>query len=187
MTSFIGIYDNVINRSDCGFIINEFEASPDKIEGTVLTEKELKVIPEWKKTLELREPKFSDSAPYSHYIKRAVFECMERYVKKFMPHIDTMFYFSVDDIFTFQKHETGDSGYKAWHCEHGPSLVAAVRLLAWQVFLNDSAGIDFLHYRNVKGKMGRVLIWPAGFTHMHRSSPNRKGNKYIVNGWASLR
>ena len=34
-------------------------------------------------------------------------------------------------------------------------------------------------------KKGRLVIWPASWTHFHRSEPN-KGLKYIISGWYSF-
>ncbi len=182
MTSFIGIYDNVLNPSDCGFIISQFENSCYKTQGTHGNSKGEKVVDaEVKQSIELPDQRFSNVTFHSPYIQRAVTDSIDKYIKQFML-IDSMFHFNLDDVYTFQKHESGGGGYKVWHCEHGPT---DSRILAWQIFLNDSVGIEFLKYRNVKGRRGRVLIWPAGWTHMHRSLPNNRGNKYIVNGWAS--
>ena len=51
---------------------------------------------------------------------------------------------------------------------------------------NDAkSGTEFMHYPNMDAKAGRCVIWPSGFTHMHRSMPN-KSLKYIVSGWISF-
>ena len=42
-----------------------------------------------------------------------------------------------------------------------------------------------MHYPTVRAKMGRCVIWPAGWTHFHRSQLN-KGVKYIVSGWLMI-
>ena len=53
-------------------------------------------------------------------------------------------------------------------------------------YLNDAkSGTEFKHFSTVDAKMGRGIIWPATFTHMHRSESN-KGLKYIVSGWMSF-
>ena len=41
-----------------------------------------------------------------------------------------------------------------------------------------------MHFPTVRAKMGRCVIWPAGWTHIHRSAPN-KGLKYYLSGWVS--
>ena len=161
MTSFIGVYDKVLSSGDCGFVVNEFGVSSG----------------------ELINQRFSEAALNSHYIKSAVYESMHKYVAKFMPFVESMHHFNVDDEYTFQKYEKGAQS-KLWQCEHTP--LASHRILAWQIFLNDAVGMEFLNYRNVRGRIGRVLIWPAGWTHRHRSAPNNKGDKYVANGGVSF-
>ena len=52
-------------------------------------------------------------------------------------------------------------------------------------YLNDASGTEFMHFPTVDAIMGRCIIWPSAFTHMHRSAPN-KGLKYIMSGWFSF-
>ena len=86
-----------------------------------------------------------------------------------------------------------DSGYKAWHCEHAyakeyDSLAEAPRrILAWMFYLNNAkSGTEFMQYPTVRARMGRCVIWPAGWTHVHRGVIPNKGLKYIITGWVSL-
>ena len=37
--------------------------------------------------------------------------------------------------------------------------------------------------RKFKPQKGDVLIWPGGFTHLHRGNPPTSGDKYICTGW----
>ena len=34
-----------------------------------------------------------------------------------------------------------------------------------------------------KPEAGKLLIWPAGWTHVHRGNPNYTTDKYIITGW----
>ena len=91
----------------------------------------------------------------------------------------------VDDIYTFKKYESKDDGFKSWHTEHGPPPTAN-RILVWMFYLNNAkSGTDFMNFSTVKAKRGRCVIWPAFWTHYHRSTLN-KGLKYITSGWMSF-
>ena len=84
-----------------------------------------------------------------------------------------------------QKTEPGQ-GYHVWHCEAGDRNNAN-RVMAWAAYLNDNfeAGeTEFLYqqYRYTP-KMGDLIIFPAGFTHVHRGNPPINGTKYIITGW----
>ena len=78
-------------------------------------------------------------------------------------------------------------GYHVWHCEHTNCPSSNKSLLAWAIFLNDvddGGELEFLYQSlRVKPKRGDIVIWPAGFTHMHRGNPPLSGVKYIITGW----
>ena len=36
---------------------------------------------------------------------------------------------------------------------------------------------------NVKPEVGKLVIWPAGFTHIHHGLVSETQTKYIATGW----
>tara|TARA_B100000965_G_C19251672_1_gene608995 strand:- start:43 stop:630 length:588 start_codon:yes stop_codon:yes gene_type:complete len=79
-------------------------------------------------------------------------------------------------------------GYHAWHAEN-TTWDLYDRSLAWMVYLNDvqEGGETEFFYQQKKFKptKGTTLIWPGGFTHMHRGNPPMS-TKYIITGWFQL-
>ena len=50
----------------------------------------------------------------------------------------------------------------------------------------DGGETEFMFYNlKIKPRKGLTLIWPAGWTHMHRGLPSEKSEKMIVTGWFS--
>ncbi|HLL54963.1 MAG TPA: 2OG-Fe(II) oxygenase [Myxococcaceae bacterium] len=91
---------------------------------------------------------------------------------------------------TVQKYLKGIGGYPHWHSEIYPKDAACEplhRVLAFQFYLNDVAeGGEtefFYQEKKVTSKAGRMLIFPAGFTHTHRGNVPKSGNKYIITSW----
>lgn len=90
--------------------------------------------------------------------------------------------------YKIQKTKIG-GGYHVWHCEDG-SRAMCNRVLAWILYLNDveeGGETEFLYmHMRVRPKKGRLVIWPAGFTHTHRGNPPISNDKYIVTGWVEI-
>ena len=80
-------------------------------------------------------------------------------------------------------------GFHNWHCEHS-HYAWCDRILAWMFYLNDinvGGETEFLHQRcRIKPEKGKLVLFPAAFTHAHRGNPPLKDTKYIVTGWFNL-
>lgn len=80
-------------------------------------------------------------------------------------------------------------GFYGWHSEQGPG--APKRFLTWMLYLNDvhaTGSTEFLYQKiETIPRKGTLVIWPAAFTHIHRSNPNLQEDKYIATGWWNLR
>jgi len=87
-----------------------------------------------------------------------------------------------------QKTRVGE-GYHVWHHEDD-SPTNMRRILTFILYLNDveeGGETEFLYYgKRVKSKAGRLVLWPAGFTHTHRGNPPLKDAKYILTGWVEM-
>ena len=77
-------------------------------------------------------------------------------------------------------------GYHAWHCECA-DLCTSSRVMAYTLYLNsvEEGGETEFVYQGVKIKPepGKLVFFPAYYTHPHRGNPIYKGVKYIVSGW----
>jgi len=80
-----------------------------------------------------------------------------------------------------------DGGFSVWHYEQGSGYNMARRWGVWMLYLNDvekGGKTDFPNQEmSLKPETGKMVIWPAAYTHPHRSAPDLKEEKYIVTGW----
>ena len=78
-------------------------------------------------------------------------------------------------------------GFHKWHYENS-GLEVSHRKLVVQVYLNtieEGGETEFLYInKRIKAKQGRLIIFPAGFTHTHRGNPPIGQDKYILSTWA---
>ena len=77
-------------------------------------------------------------------------------------------------------------GYHAWHCECA-DLCTSSRVMAYTLYLNsveEGGETEFLYQGvKIKPEPGKLVFFPAYYTHPHRGNPIYKGIKYIVSGW----
>ena len=108
---------------------------------------------------------------------------IEQYRKAFRE-VDNVSVWELEALYNLQKYNPGQ-GYHAPHCENmdGPSP----RILAWMVYLNtvnDKGGTYFTNYDVTTDAVeGRLVIWPAYWTHTHHGVTSETETKYIATGW----
>lgn len=78
-------------------------------------------------------------------------------------------------------------GFHTWHCEIG-DISSIDRSIVWMLYLNDipenEGETEFLWQKmRIQPKAGRLVMWPAFFTHTHRGNPVYTHSKYIITGW----
>ena len=87
------------------------------------------------------------------------------------------------------KHIPPSGGFHQWHYEN-PDILTCTRQLVVQLYLNtikEGGETEFLYLnKRVKAKVGRMIIFPAGYTHTHRGNPPIGQEKYIATTWGMV-
>ena len=136
---------------------------------------------------------------YAAELEQVLFECSREYFRYFQSK-QKDYRFTYDGIYSregwnpekqpmdykMQKtHPNG--GFSLWHHEQGKGPFDRGRYAVWMIYLNDvteGGGTDFpAQDLTVQPTEGTLVIWPAAFTHPHRSAPDLKQTKYIITGW----
>lgn len=185
MESFIEKYDNVLSADTCQTLIDQFETI-GSIEGQFYNKGSVFTDHSVKKCKQLENTNLNDPTLISNIIRPVLCNCLDEYAKKYVGLHKHVGLWTYTGDFAFQAYYDETDGYKGWHCEHGAGFPSANRILAWMFYLNDAeSGTEFQYFPTMKAKAGRCVIWPAGWTHFHRSEPN-KGLKYLVTGWVQF-
>jgi len=82
---------------------------------------------------------------------------------------------------------TSGGGFTKFHHEQTHCTNSSKRFAVWMVYLNSvrKGGTTDFPNQNLQiiPEKGKMVIFPASFTHPHRSSPDLKETKYIATGW----
>ena len=108
--------------------------------------------------------------------------CYYSYAKQYSLRFDGPLY---NDVFKIHKVKKSE-GYHSWHHEK-EGATSSNRILAYMTYLEvpkKGGETEFLHQSlRIEPIVGRTLIWPAGFTHVHRGLMPLDGEKMYITGW----
>jgi len=187
---YIGVYDNVFSEQECKSIIEKFEHI-NGVSGYINN-------PQHDYAKQSGDTQFNEgklgrsdtslffeevSQQYSKWIHEGIVKCVDEYKKTYLG-LDGLPLVST----TCKIQRTGYAGgYHVWHSEHGGDETSMRRVLVWMLYLTtheESGETEFLQQGiRIKPQAGRVVIWPASFTHPHRGNPVYDHHKYIATGW----
>mgnify|MGYP001404645461 FL=1 len=176
MKDFIGIYPNSISNKLC----DELKSVADK---SHFVRPEQSVAAAHRQDLQIAlEPILPGLA--EEFMKH-VGNCLREYIDVECPFLQQNTF--VSSVTLVQKTEP-TQGYHSFHNENC-TWDLYCRSMAWMVYLNDveeGGETEFLYQKlKVKPKKGTTLIWPGGYTHMHRGNPPME-DKFIATGWWQL-
>jgi len=190
MDDFIEIYDNSAPQELCNELVKWFDLCseknftmhnmplPDGIKNHIIRRSDESI------SVPSDFPVFSLSLPSEicNAFWSTLDECYNEYVEKY--DLDNLQLSSYN--FKIHKVKKGQ-GYHAWHYENEGNNITGKRVLAWMTYLKvpeEGGETEFLHQsKRIVPAVGKTLIWPAYFTHLHRGNPPLKGEKYYITGW----
>lgn len=187
--NFIGIFDNAVPADECHGLIDYFEMLRSynlTFDRQQLNEGNSHAKDD--ETAFLLQPAImfnSKSLIVQQFLQR-FWDCYAQYVARYsiLADADTHGISSM----RLQKTPIG-GGYHTWHHET-PSPIVSHRILAWGLYLNtvnEGGETEFLYqHKRVSAEQGKLVMWPAGFTHTHRGNPPLSNDKYLLTGWVEF-
>ena len=189
MNDFIEIYDNSAPQELCDELVKWFDLCSDKN----FTLHNMPFIGQEKTQITKRSDEaitvpcspvssFSLTEEICNAFWEVLNKCYLDYAEKYdLNNIPLCCY-----LFKLHKVKEGQ-GYHIWHHENDGNNVMCRRVLAWMTYLKvpeEGGETEFLYQsKRIEPIVGRTLIWPAYFTHLHRGNPPLKGEKYYITGW----
>lgn len=183
MKNFICEFKNLLTKNECDYIIEWFETNNNLHEngqiggGTVNESRKLSTDI---KMNFLKQPSNINSLLFN-----AIVDGSQQYRKKY-PEIDEYIHpWSLNCDWNIQKY-LPNQGYFSTHCE-ATSKENEHRVMAWMIYLNSIAnggGTYFPQYsKTVRAEMGKLVLWPSYWTHLHHGVVSKTETKYIATGW----
>ncbi len=177
---FLEIYDDDYTYDACSKIVEFFEQSyTPKSSGLKAFNRNRKKICA---TMTLN---FGEDWKINDLVYKFVTVGIKKYREKYgyLNSIDKISQWRLCPSYNIQRYDGKDEGFFSLHNESSGSY--PYRLLAWMVYLNDAKCGTYFPYqeKTVTPKIGRTVIWPAGWTHPHIGVTPNIGLKYIATGW----
>lgn len=180
MENFIRIWDNALDENLCDNIIQIFEEKYNTNCNSIIDERSF--ISTMKDYLScfLQE----DNKETQKQIWDNVSFYLEKYIHEFGQLKQVPLIFSAIKLKKINPY----GGYHSWHYENAGFDDNPPRELVWMIYLNDmpqnEAETEFLYQKlKVQPKKGRLVIFPASLTHVHRGLTVYSHPKYIISGW----
>ena len=201
---FIHRVPNLLSNEFCKDVIEQFEKSNLKGPGHIYTLKDgyvraasllasnssftnvvstdISIYPTFiEEATEKGEPEWGE---FIQYINLKLQIGIDEYIEKF-PMINNLQKFVLEG-YNIQRYLPGQ-GFNKWHCENSGYTASGDRILAFMIYLNDitdGGGTDFrIQNHTEKAEACKMVIWPAGWTHVHRGEVSETQTKYTITGW----
>ena len=191
--NFISIYDNALTPEECKFI-RDYHDSDDYLlsirqEGKTLGDT---VQKHWKDSHDRYMAMYVDGAYQNNGINNIIAKSIKEHIEKYKeenPELNLLDKWSIRDNYNLQKYSPG-GGYHILHCENYNTGNHRTNILAWMYYLNtvrEGGGTYFSNFDlTVNAEEGRLVIWPAYWTHFHKGIVSKTYDKYIATGWFCL-
>ena len=185
LTDFISIYENALPSEYCR---NWIEYIDNLREEGILLQEEDKLHNRDHETLNFRNHDGYDLPSHDKLARSflpSIKNCVDNYLEDYSVLGEAKFL-----LFDVKaKRIPIGGGFHSWHYENSSFNVATRRFVV-QAYLNtiENGGETEFLYQNkrINAVEGTVVIWPAGFTHVHRGNPPIGQDKYILTTWGML-
>jgi hypothetical protein len=184
----IAIYDNVLDNNVCNDVIEYFESlrNLNQVYDQTSYAKGPAHVNRKDESIFLTAPhtiSLDKTQPVFESFVSAFWQCYEHYTKEYSV-LQTAGQHGFYQV-RIQKTEPG-GGFHNWHFENYDAITCN-RVVTWMFYLNDvdeGGETEFLYLnKRIKPRTGRLVIWPASYTHAHRGNPPLTGEKYIITSW----
>jgi len=180
----IEVYDDVFTPEECKNFIHNIDEMTEK--SIMTNEKNI----EGKRTIDADHITTNLSVDYNLKAWNSIGMEFLDGIKKPLDHYLNEYSILLQEQYLFYdikvKKIPEGGGFHRWHHENG-TVISCTRSIVVQLYLNDEfdgGETEFLYVsKRIHAKAGRLIIFPAGYTHTHRGNPPMGNSKYILTTW----
>jgi predicted 2-oxoglutarate/Fe(II)-dependent dioxygenase YbiX len=183
LKNFIKVYDSLLSKEKCNFILNEYVNSNEWRSSKIKNEQlELNVGIRNCKYISISqtyniEKNFYVRKKIDDLIYKAVEEATSRYFSSF-----PTFSIESDTGYDLLRYEKGQ-----FYAQHTDSYKDRPRTVSCSIQLNDDyKGGEFAFFDRelkIKSKVGSIIMFPSNFMYPHEVLPVTKGTRYSIVTW----
>ena len=183
ISDFIWVKDNVLTPDFCKHCIEKFEKDGTKSDGCVGSG----IRKDIKDTKDVMITSNGNWPEEDEVFQKSLTECLheyEEYLCEIAPTFEVDGYEYYDTGYQIQRYEP-DAGYR-WHHDDNVAQSLEQRAMTFIWYLNsikEDGYTEFVDGTRVRAKEGRIVIFPSGWTFLHRGYPPKNQRKYICTGW----
>ena len=199
-TSFIACYDNAFTDKFCDDTVRMFHHLQDKYGDQFPDENDNPMVNHKFNSIAHRRDNSrflqqiadewdEDDRQDNLRLCKTFYDTIDKYLKEYIKSIGKSLGDLKSDCFKVHHYPPGGH-FAVFHHEHsGENERYKSRVLVYMVYLgedicNGEGTTEFIYQGiRVEAKKGRLVIFPADFTHTHRGNPTYQQEKYIATGW----
>jgi len=179
---FFEEHHNALDKDFCKHVIEKFEKDDTKQLGCTASGKNSNL----KSSIDLcffGDPNWEEE-------DKIFYESLKKYTTSYISKYHLNCSDTYDTGYQIQRTKPGKVGY-VWHHDSTPGRDqnnnCVQRIITYLWYLNTTVGgsgtTEFYDGTHVKPEEGKLILFPATWTHRHMGHPPKKGLKYICTGW----
>lgn len=183
ISDFIWVKDNALTPDFCKHCIEKFEKDQTMSDGRVASGVQKNI----KDTKDVYVSINGNWPEEDKIFKNSLSECLseyKQYINSIAPTFELCSHDYYDTGYQIQRYEPS-SGYR-WHNDDNVTQSEEQRSMTFIWYLNtieEDGYTEFIDATRVRAKEGRIVIFPSGWTFLHRGYPPKNQRKYICTGW----
>lgn len=188
MKDLIWSAPNSLDFDFCDQVIEKFELDERKSQGAVLSDSGFRLDPDYKISMDLCISSLDEWKDEDEVFYKSLQSGIKQYLdhcNNFNPELVLGFYDQVHDT-GYQIQRTNPGEYYNWHHDWICDEQNGSRIFTYIWYLNDiskQGETEFIDGTKIKPEQGKLLIFPATWSYVHRGVSPKYETKYICTGW----